>query len=147
MSNNIRSNTPSNFLQVPSIDGDAPPSRRRFAGIIPIRRHSTGSRHSGSIPEPRRPTRKSTITPPVGILTVNSVTIILNTLKCIMSVLSNKHYYVVCSMYYYIFVGCMLVLLSIVEFEVLIDDRFLNLISSIIINIIHVNAHNLSYLY
>lgn len=68
MSNN-RLNT-SNFLQVPSTDEDAPPSRRRFAGIIPIRRHSTGSRHSGSSSEPRRPTRKSTIIPPVGLLTV-----------------------------------------------------------------------------
>lgn len=71
MSSNIRSNTSSNFLQVPSTDEDAPPSRRRFAGIIPIRRHSTGSRHSStSSPEPRRPTRKSTITPPIGLLTV-----------------------------------------------------------------------------
>lgn len=71
MSNNIGPNTSSNFLQVPSPDGDAPPSRRRFAGIIPIRRHSTGSRHSGSVsPEPRRPTRKSTIIPPVGLTTV-----------------------------------------------------------------------------
>lgn len=69
MSNN-RSNTSSNFLQVPSTDEDAPPSRRRFAGIIPMRRHSTGSRHSGTIPEPRRPTRKSTIIPPVGLTTV-----------------------------------------------------------------------------
>lgn len=73
MSNNIRSSTSSNFLQVPSADEDAPPSRRRFAGIIPIRRHSTGSRHSGSTPAPRRPTRKSTITPPVGLTTVNLI--------------------------------------------------------------------------
>lgn len=69
MSSN-QSNTSSNFLQVPSTDEDAPPSRRRFAGIIPMRRHSTGSRHSGTIPEPRRPTRKSTIIPPVGLTTV-----------------------------------------------------------------------------
>jgi len=68
--NNNRSNTSSNFLQVPSTDEDAPPSRRRFAGLIPIRRHSTGSRHSGTSPEPRRPTRKSTITPPTGLTTV-----------------------------------------------------------------------------
>lgn len=69
--NNILSTT-SNFLQVPSTDGDAPPSRRRFAGIIPIRRHSTGSRHSGTTsPQPRRPTRKSTIIPPIGLTTVN----------------------------------------------------------------------------
>lgn len=74
MSNSSRSNTSSNFLQVPSVDGDAPPSRRRFAGIIPIRRHSTGSRHSGTPQaEPRRPTRKSTITPPIGLTTVNFV--------------------------------------------------------------------------
>lgn len=74
MSNNIRSNTTSNFLQVPSTDEDVPPSRRRFAGIIPIRRHSTGSRHSGiSSPEPRRPTRKSTITPPIGLITVSNL--------------------------------------------------------------------------
>lgn len=72
MSNNNASNASSNFLQVPSTDEDAPPSRRRFAGIIPIRRHSTGSRHtsSSSSLEPRRPTRKSTITPPIGLLTV-----------------------------------------------------------------------------
>jgi hypothetical protein len=69
MNNNIEPNTSSNFLQVPS-DGDIPPSRWRFAGIIPIRRHSTGSRHGGSSPEPRRPTRKSTIIPPVGLTTV-----------------------------------------------------------------------------
>ncbi|VVC26339.1 E3 ubiquitin-protein ligase, SMURF1 type,WW domain,C2 domain,HECT domain [Cinara cedri] len=69
MNNNSRSNTSSNFLQVPSTDENAPPSRRRFAGIIPIRRHSTGSRHSGILQEPRRPTRKSTITPPIGLLT------------------------------------------------------------------------------
>lgn len=69
MSNNNRPGT-SNFLQVPSNDGEAPPSRRRFAGIIPIRRHSTGSRHGGTLQEPRRPTRKSTITPPVGLTTV-----------------------------------------------------------------------------
>lgn len=72
MNNNLRANTSSNFLQVPSTDGDEPPSRRRFAGIIPIRRHSTGSRHtSTSSPEPRRPTRKSTIIPPVGLTTVS----------------------------------------------------------------------------
>lgn len=70
MSNNIGPNTSANFLQVPSPDGDAPPTRRRFAGIIPIRRHSTGSRHGGSSPEPRRPTRKSTIIPPIGLTTV-----------------------------------------------------------------------------
>lgn len=92
MSNNIRSNTSSNFLQVPSSDGDAPPSRRRFAGIIPIRRHSTGSRHSGSIPEPRRPSRKSTTIAPIGILMVNSVTIAL---KYIVLGLFNKYYIVV----------------------------------------------------
>lgn len=72
MSNNNILNTTSNFLQVPSTDVDAPPSRRRFAGIIPIRRHSTGSRHSGTTsPQPRRPTRKSTIIPPIGLTTVN----------------------------------------------------------------------------
>jgi len=72
MSNNTISSSTSNFLQVPSTDGDAPPSRRRFAGIIPIRRHSTGSRHTGTSPEPpRRPTRKSTIIPPIGLTTVN----------------------------------------------------------------------------
>lgn len=75
MSNNTISNSSSNFLQVPSTDGEAPPSRRRFAGIIPIRRHSTGSRHiitSSTSPEPlRRPTRKSTIIPPTGLTTVN----------------------------------------------------------------------------
>lgn len=71
MSNNSRSNTSSNFLQVPTTDENAPPSRRRFAGIIPIRRHSTGSRHSGTIQEPRRPTRKSTIIPPIGLVTVS----------------------------------------------------------------------------
>lgn len=73
MSNNTISSTTSNFLQVPSTDGDAPPSRRRFAGIIPIRRHSTGSRHTGTelSPQPRRPTRKSTIIPPIGLTTVN----------------------------------------------------------------------------
>ncbi|KAE9543203.1 hypothetical protein AGLY_003114 [Aphis glycines] len=73
MSNNTISNSSSNFLQVPSTDGEAPPSRRRFAGIIPIRRHSTGSRHiitSSTSPEPlRRPTRKSTIIPPTGLTT------------------------------------------------------------------------------
>lgn len=69
MSNN-QSNASSNFLQVPSTDENAPPSRRRFAGIIPIRRHSTGSRHSDTIPESRRPIRKSTIIPPVGLTTV-----------------------------------------------------------------------------
>lgn len=75
MSNNTISSTTSNFLQVPSTDEDAPPSRRRFAGIIPIRRHSTGSRHTGTSstsPQPRRPTRKSTIIPPIGLTTVNS---------------------------------------------------------------------------
>lgn len=83
--NNNRSNT-SNFLQVPSNDGDAPPSRRRFAGIIPIRRHSTGSRHSGTLPEPRRPTRKSTITPPVGLTTVNFIKIVYT------EIILNKHF-------------------------------------------------------
>lgn len=72
MSDNIRSNAPSCLLQVPSINGNPPPSSRRLAGIIPIRRHSTGSRHSGTLPAPRRPTRKSTITPPIGLTTVNS---------------------------------------------------------------------------
>lgn len=73
MNNNTITSTTSNFLQVPSTDGDAPPSRRRFAGIIPIRRHSTGSRHTGTVhsPQPRRPTRKSTIIPPIGLTTVN----------------------------------------------------------------------------
>lgn len=71
MNNNTISSTTSNFLQVPSTDEDAPPSRRRFAGIIPIRRHSTGSRHTGTSPQPRRPTRKSTIIPPIGLTTVN----------------------------------------------------------------------------
>jgi len=70
---NIGSNSSSNFLQVPSTDEDVPPSRRRFAGIIPIRRHSTGSRHSGTTPEPRRPHRKSTVIPPDGITTVNYI--------------------------------------------------------------------------
>ncbi|XP_025192212.1 E3 ubiquitin-protein ligase NEDD4 isoform X1 [Melanaphis sacchari] len=70
MNNNTISSSSSNFLQVPSTDENAPPSRRRFAGIIPIRRHSTGSRHTGTSPEPlRRPTRKSTIIPPVGLTT------------------------------------------------------------------------------
>lgn len=70
MNNNLGANT-SNFLQVPSNDGDEPPTRRRFAGIIPIRRHSTGSRHTSTSPVPRRPTRKSTIVPPIGLTTVS----------------------------------------------------------------------------
>lgn len=73
MSNNSGSNTSSNFLQVPTTDENVPPSRRRFAGILPIRRHSTGSRASGTFQEPRRPTRKSTIIPPIGLLTVNLI--------------------------------------------------------------------------
>lgn len=75
MSDNIRSNISSNLLQIPFDNGYAPQSRRRLTDIIPIRRHSTGSRHSGTLPAPRRPTRKSTITSPVGLATVN-----LNTL-------------------------------------------------------------------
>lgn len=78
MSDNIRSNVSSNFLQIPSDNGDAPPTRRRLTDIIPIRRHSTGSRHSGTLPAPRRPTRKSTITSPVGLTTVNLNTLGLN---------------------------------------------------------------------
>ncbi|XP_022174853.1 E3 ubiquitin-protein ligase NEDD4 isoform X1 [Myzus persicae] len=74
MNSNTISSTTTNFLQVPSADEDVPPSRRRFAGIIPIRRHSTGSRHTGTShtgtsPQPRRPTRKSTIIPPIGLTT------------------------------------------------------------------------------
>lgn len=89
MSNN-QPNISSNFLQVPSTDEDAPPSRRRFAGIIPIRRHSTGSRHSGTIQEPRRPIRKSTIIPPVGLITVIIIFLCIILIHCINVCLPKK---------------------------------------------------------
>lgn len=61
----------SQFLQVPQADGqETSTTRQRIAGVIPIRRHSTESRPSTIFFEPRRPARKSTVTPPSEFISV-----------------------------------------------------------------------------